>query len=278
MLQSAPELKPCPLLELHEPTAMRLIDSHAHTDATAYDADREAMFERAREVGIEAIVSIGIDVDSCRRTLALSRTHPFVFAALGIHPNSADVTDETWDAFLEVFESAADEIVAVGETGLDTYRDSCPFDVQERRFRDQLALARRHELPVIIHCRDAYDPLIDVLVDEDFRHGVIHCFGGTTEHAQTLLDHGFHLSFAGNVTYKTAESLRAAARLVPIERLLLETDAPFLAPIPERGNRNEPAFVRHTADVLADCLGTTPSELAEATTANAIRLFRLPLD
>jgi len=252
-----------------------IIDSHAHLDFESFHGEVDAVLQRAREAGVGAVVSIGIDLDSCRRTAALARDRASVFAALGIHPNEAGVSDEDFRAFVEVVR--AEEPVAIGETGLDYYRDTAPRAAQERRFRQQIALARELGLPIIVHCREAYDDLLAVLRDEDFRHGVCHCFGGEAAHADALVEHGFHVSFAGPVTFPKAEALRATVPRVPLDRLLLETDSPFLAPQPVRGQRNEPAYVRHTAEVIAGIHGVEVGELERRTTENAVRLFSLPL-
>ncbi len=252
-----------------------IIDTHAHVDATAFDEDRDAVLERAREAGVRTIVSIGIDLESCRKTLRLADEHRMIRPALGIHPNEPPSDDEDLRGLEAILDEAKDRVVAIGETGLDTYRDTCPLDVQERRFRRHIALARERGLPIIIHCREAMDEVLRVLRDEAFGHGVLHCFGGTPDHVGELVELGMHVSFAGNVTYKTAESLREAARVVPLDRLLLETDAPFLAPVPKRGKRNEPAFTRHTSEFLAETRGEKLNELAAPTTANAEALFGL---
>ena len=253
----------------------RLIDSHAHIDSDTFQGEVDALLERARDAGLIRIVSIGIHLDSCRKTLALCREHEMIVPALGIHPNEANITDETFAEFVELFDAADPRPVALGEIGLDTYWDYCPIELQERRFREQIAMARERDLPIIIHCRDAYDQLVEVVEDEAFGHGVVHCFGGTPQHAERLLARGFHISFAGNVTYKNAENLREAARVVPLERLLLETDSPYLAPVPKRGQRNESSFVAHTGRFLAELLGVDFDEFAERATRNTIELFRL---
>ncbi len=258
-----------------------IIDTHAHLDQKGLIEQLDTVLGRAREAGVHEVICIGIDLESCRRTLALvtepSSDRPDVklHAALGLHPNEPAESEATFEELAALFEDAS-EIVAVGETGLDHYWDKCPRDVQEVRFRNHLELARTTGLPAILHCRDAYDDVIRVLKDEDFRHGVVHCFTGDAAQAETLLEHGFHLSFAGNLTYPKAENLREVAAIVPIDRLLLETDSPYLAPVPKRGKKpNEPSYVVHTAEVLATCKEVSFEEVCEQATANARRLFRI---
>lgn len=256
---------------------MRIIDSHAHLDSSKFSGDLDEILERARDAGIVGIVSIGIDLDSCARTLELCRSHDWIHPALGIHPNEANISDADFERFVTLFDEASPRPVALGEIGLDTYWDRCPFELQERRFREQIEMARARDLPIIIHCREAYDELLRVVEDERFGHGVVHCFGGTRRHAEALLKRGFHVSFAGNVTYKNADDLRQAAAVVPLDRLLLETDCPFLSPVPKRGERNESSFVAHTGRFLAEHLEVDFDRLCEQTTANAAGLFGLDI-
>lgn len=255
-----------------------MIDSHAHLYFESFDPDRAEVIARARASGVEAIINIGIDVESSRKCLALACEHPGFHAAVGIHPTSkvADL-----DGDLDQIERLAREnpgrAVAVGEIGLDYHWKDVGAEEQKARLERQLVLARRLQLPVIFHCREALGDLLEILErEEGLPPGVFHCFSGGAEEARRALALEFHVSFAGNVTYRKADALLEALGEVPVEKLLLETDCPFLAPMPCRGKRNEPAFVRHTRDFLARVKGVSPEALERATDAAARRLFGLP--
>ena len=247
-----------------------MTDTHAHLDACAQPADE--LVARAREVGVEWIVSIGSGIDSCRETLAIAARHEGVFAALGIHPHQAAETEAT--RLDELRELLADErAVAVGETGLDFYRDYAPHDRQRELFERQLELAADLGKTVVVHTRAAPDETAAAL--EPFEGTVVlHCFSAP-ELLPVALERGYYLSFAGNVTYPKAEELREAARAVPAERLLAETDSPYLAPQPRRGRPNEPANVVHTVAALAEARGEDPAELTARLDANASAAFGL---
>jgi TatD DNase family protein len=256
-----------------------LIDTHAHLDDPRFADDLPAVLDRAAAAGVARVLTVGIDLATNRAALALAARHPDRLAAVvGIQPNHVAEADPA--DFDEVARLAADPLAAaVGETGLDRYWDRAPFDLQEEYFVRHLGLARRLGKPVVIHCRDAGPDVVRVLRAEFDRNGpvrgVMHSFTGDAETARACLDLGLHLSFAGMLTYKTAADLREVARLVPPERLLVETDSPYLAPVPVRGKRNEPAFVAHTAACLAGLAGLSVEELAEQTTRNARELFGL---
>jgi TatD DNase family protein len=245
-------------------------DTHAHLDACAEPADE--LVARAREVGVERIVSVGSGIDSCRETLAIAARHSGVYAALGIHPHQAAEPDAT--RLDELLELLADErTVAVGETGLDFYRDYAPHDRQRELFERQLELAADLGKTVVVHTRAASDETAAAL--EPFEGTVVlHCFSAP-ELLPVALERGYYLSFAGNVTYPKAEELREAARAVPANRLLAETDSPYLAPQPRRGRPNEPANVVHTVAALAEARGEDPAELAAQLDANATAAFGL---
>ena len=264
---------------------MILVDSHCHLDAEEFDFDRAEAIERARENGVAAMLVIGTGEPlsgNFERAVSLAEAHPQIFAAVGVHPHDAKTYDDAAEKRLIGLIHNSKKIVAWGEIGLDFYYDHSPREVQFRVFRRQINIARQLELPIIIHSRDADDETTEILLAEcsnaDFAGGVMHCFGGSAAMAERLMNVGFYISFAGNVTFKKAENLREAARVVPLERLLVETDCPYLAPIPFRGRRNEPAFVRHTAEFLADFYQIAPQELAQSTTANFERLFSINLD
>jgi TatD DNase family protein len=249
------------------------IDTHAHTNFDAFDPDRDAVYARAREAGVVAIVEVGVGLEGSRRAVARAAGVPLLRAAAGLHPTGLDTFEEDWPAFEELV--TRNDVAAVGECGLDYHWMKSPRELQERAFRLQIDLARRRSLPFIVHCREAEADLIRILRDEGYPRGVVHCFGGTREEAEEILHLGLHLSFCGNVTYPKAGALRDAARAVPLDRLMLETDAPFLPPQAKRGQRNEPAFVALTARFLADLHGAPLEELARRTTRNARRFFQI---
>jgi TatD DNase family protein len=246
-----------------------VIDTHAHLDALDDPADAIA---RARAAGVERILSVGTDPRSWDRTLALAEENEGVFAIVGLHPHEAEA-DVDFDE-LERF-TTHDKVVAVGEIGLDYYRDYAPRDAQSKRFILQLGLAKRTGLPVVIHNRSADDDTVAILRQWFDGTVVLHCFSSPAL-LSTAVESGWYVSFAGNVTYKNAEELRTAARQLPAERLLAETDCPYLAPQPVRGQTNEPAHVVHTLAALAEARGEHPAELAAQIDANAAAAFALP--
>jgi TatD DNase family protein len=257
-----------------------LIDTHAHLDEEAFDTDRAEVVARAESAGIVRIVTIGTTADTSRRSVAIAGQFPSVFAAVGIQPNyAAQAKAGDW----EVIEGLASEprVVAIGETGLDRYWDYAPFDVQIDYFQRHIALAQKLNKPFVVHCREADADIVAQLRDAAGRgplRGVMHSFTGSLETARTCLDLGLYLSLAGMLTYKKSQGLRDLVKELPLERILVETDSPYLAPQPMRGKRNEPAFVRVTANALAELAGISQDEFARQTTANACRLFNLSLD
>ncbi len=260
-------------------TVVPLIDSHCHLDQDAFDGDRAAVIARARAAGVQRMITVGAGgpLASNHAAVAIADADPDIFAAVAVHPHDAsEITDDTWDELRRLW--AHPKVVAVGETGLDYYYEHSPADVQQRHLRRFVREAGRAGLPLVIHCRDAYPDLLRIFAEEDAAAigGVIHCFSGTPAEAEACLALGFALSFSGIVTFKTAEPLREAVRITPRDRLLIETDAPFLAPLPHRGRRNEPALVRNVAEVVAAVLGIDVAEAAALTTANTERAFRLP--
>ena len=262
---------------------MNLIDSHCHIDGEAFDSDRDEVLERATEAGVVAMLTIGTGdphSDDFRKAVAVAEKYDNVYASVGVHPHDAKLYDDTGEAHL-IELARSEKVIAWGEIGLDFYYDHSPRDVQREVFRRQIRSARDIELPIIIHSRDADDETVEILTEEcsweGFR-GIMHCFGGTPEMAIALMPLGFLISFAGNVTFKKAENLREAARVVPLEKLLVETDCPFLTPEPFRGKRNEPALVVHTAQFLADLYGVESEVLATQTTQNFLRFFDLKLN
>jgi TatD DNase family protein len=259
---------------------MGLIDSHAHLDSDDYGSDLAAVVARARAAGLARIVCVGLwrAPGSFGNALELAEQDPSFFSAtIGIHPHEcARVPEEDWARHEALARDP--RVVAVGETGLDFHYDHSPRPVQEASFRRSLATARAAGKPVVIHVREADAACARVLGEEGVPEagGVIHCFTGDAPAARAYLDLGLHVSVAGVVTFRTAEAIREAVRIVPRDRLLVETDCPFLAPVPYRGKRNEPAYVVETARKVAELWGTSLEEVAAATTANVRRLFRLP--
>ncbi len=261
-----------------------LIDSHAHLDTPNYDADRAEVIARARAAGVEIMLEIaGSDIGkgSLSKGLNLAEDHPFIYVASGLHPHEASLFDDDLEWQLMAASDHA-KAIAWGEIGLDYHYDHSPREVQRRVFARQLELARMSELPVIIHTREAEDDTIAILQEHWAQRGgiefggIIHCFTSTQALADAALAMGFCISFSGVITFKTADELRAVAQSVPLDRLLIETDCPYLAPVPHRGQRNEPAFVVETAKKLAELKGMGLDEIAAITTANFKRLFKLP--
>jgi len=253
-----------------------LIDTHAHLDFDKFDDDREEVIARAFESGIEAIVTVGTDPVSWEKVWRICESQDHIFPALGYHANDLNGLDEgSWPELVEWLK--AHRPVAIGEIGLDYYWDTVPPEKQHDYFRRQLALAREMDLPVVVHCRDAHEDCLAALEDAypSGARGVMHCFSGDRQIAEQAVRLGMHLSFAGPVTYNKSDDLREAAKWAPLGRILVETDCPFLAPQPRRGKRNEPAFVRFTAEKLAEIREMSFDELAGITTANARRLFQI---
>ena len=250
------------------------IDTHAHLDDARFDPDRGAALARMADAGVALALVVGVDLATSRAALALAEGDARLRAVVGIQPNHA-AEAEPGD-FAAIAALARHPLaVAVGETGLDRYWDRAPFDLQLRLFEDHLELARELNKPVVIHCRDAGPDVAAVLEAHAPVRGVMHSFSADAETARRCLAAGLHLSFAGMLTYKSAADLREIAKAVPGDRLLVETDCPYLAPVPKRGQRNEPAFVVHTGRALAEARGESVEEVAAATTRNARALFGL---
>jgi TatD DNase family protein len=256
---------------------MHLIDSHAHLDLPDYDGDRDAVIRRALDSGVSTIITVGIGLHECRQALALAARYPFIYATLGIHPHNAAELDLAVLDFLEK-NAANPRVVALGEMGLDYFRNLAPAEAQRRAFRAQLDLARSLKKPVVIHDRDAHEDTLAILRQERAADtgGVLHCFSGDAAMAFACIDMGFYISIPGTVTFKSAAVIQEVVRRVPLEWLLVETDCPFLTPVPHRGRRNEPAHVRLVAQKIAEIKRLTPEQVAEATTANARKAFGLP--
>lgn len=256
-------------------TNFTLIDSHCHLPLIEADEDgQDALIARAREAGVAEMLCVSVDLESFPGVAAVAARVPCVHASVGVHPNTEAGAEEPSVARLvELAETHA--VVAIGETGLDYFRSSGDLDWQRTRFRTHIAAARECRRPLIVHCREAASDVIRVLREEraDEVGGVMHCFVEDWETASAALDLGFYISLSGIVTFKTATELQAVAKRLPLAQLLVETDSPWLAPVPRRGQRNEPAYVRHTADFLAVLREESPQALAAATTQNFHRLF-----
>lgn len=254
------------------------IDSHAHIEMDRFDEDREAVIKRALSAGVEIIVNVGngdVSRDSHTAAIQLAEAFPFIYTTVGLHPHEASLLDE--ELFARLMDlSKHPKVIAWGEIGLDYYYDNSPREVQRQAFRKQLQAARRRKLPAVIHTRDAEADTLAILTEEwkdSGLSGIIHCFTGTRQFAEAAIDLGFLISFSGVVTFKKAEDLRNTAKNLPLEKILIETDAPFLAPIPHRGKRNEPAYVVETAKALAELRQIAPEEVGRATSENFKRLF-----
>ncbi len=251
---------------------MRLFDTHAHMDFPQFDGDRVDLIRKLGESRV-AVLNVGADLRSSEASLGLARSYPFVFASCGVHPHDAKSFTPTAEAKLE--ELLRRGAVAVGECGLDFYRDLSPRDGQVRAFRAQLRLARRLELPVILHERSAWETFIAVLREERPPRGVVHAFAGDADRAREIVSLGLHLGIGGPFTYRKNESLRQAAAAIPLDRILPETDSPYLPPEPFRGQRNDPGKVRLVAERLATVRGMPVAELAAITWDSACRLFSI---
>jgi len=255
-----------------------LIDSHCHLDMDDYANDFDAVLARAEDAGVEKIITIGIDLASSRRALALARKYPMLKATVGVHPHDSGKAGETdWDGLLRLVAENNDAIVGWGEIGLDYAKNHSPQAIQRRQFAHQLELAAQARLPVIIHDREAHDDILTALTASTAHGhgGVLHCFSGDWSLAKKILDLGLYISLSGVVTFKNAVALQEVAKKVPLDRLLVETDGPFLAPHPYRGKRNEPAWVVKTAEHIAQLRGIPLAELAATTCDNTRRLFSI---
>jgi len=254
---------------------VKLVDSHCHLDDHQFAADRDAAIERARAAGVERMVAIGTGggPPDLEAGLRLARQYSFIYATVGVHPHdAAKATPETFAGLAAL----AREAVAIGEIGLDYHYDLSPRDVQRRVFVEQLTLAARSRKPIVIHTREAWDDTLALIRERGLPlGGIMHCFTGGPTEARQALELGFHLSFGGIVTFPKAGAVREAAALTAEDRLLIETDAPYLAPVPHRGKRNEPAFIVETVRRLAEARAVTPEHIAAVTTGNFERLFGL---
>lgn len=261
-----------------------LIDSHCHIDGKEFDEDRDEVIARALDAGVRIMLNIGTGEPksgSFEKAVELAEKYDSVFASVGVHPHDAKLFDDEAEKLLRGL-AESKKVIAWGEIGLDYYYDHSPRDVQREVFVRQLRIAKELNMPVTIHSRDADEDTVEILRDEckseNFSGGIMHCFGGSVEMARDCLDLDFLISFAGNVTFKKADNLRDAAKIVTLDKLLIETDCPYLTPVPYRGKRNEPARVVETAKFLSEFYGIEFEKLASVTTENFLKFFKLNSD
>jgi TatD DNase family protein len=254
-------------------------DTHAHLDLSPLCDAEDDVVRRAREAGVTHIVTIGIDPESDERAIEIAHRHGGVYAAVGLHPHDASGCSEDLLARLDRL-SRCDKVVAIGETGLDFFRDRSPRDAQRAAFREQVRLARKRNLPVVVHDRDAHEEILSILSEEKASEvgGIIHCFSGDLAMARRAIGMNFLVSLPGAITYKGTETQTEAVRRLPLEKLLIETDSPFLAPVPYRGKTNEPAYVPFVAKRIAEIKRLSVKDVARVTTRNAKQIFRIPVD
>jgi len=255
---------------------MMLVDSHAHLEMPDFRKDLEQVIQRAKESTIGYIFTVGTEKKDWKRALEIADLHPSIYAILGVHPhNVKEIEDRTYPTLRELCRNG--KVKAYGEIGLDFYRNLSPRDIQLRRFREQIGLAKELGLPIVVHDREAHQETLEILKSEHAEEcgGIIHCFSGDYEMAKTCMDMGFYISVPGSITFKNAEGFREIVKRIPLESLLVETDAPFLTPEPFRGKRNEPSYVRYTAQKVAEIKKVSLEKVAEVTTENALRVYRL---
>ena len=252
---------------------MQLVDSHCHINFDPLADDLDGLMDRARHNNVDYMLCVSVNLEDYPQIEALSATHPHIFSSVGVHPNSTECKDPSCDELVGL--AANPKVVAIGETGLDYYRSEGEVDWQRQRFFNHIEAAKVSRKPLIIHTRAAANDTMEMLENHDAEScgGVMHCFGEDWSTAKRALDIGFYISFSGILTFKSAESLRDVARKVPMDRILVETDAPYLAPVPVRGKINEPCYVRHTAEMLSNIRDVPLEELAAATTDNFFHLF-----
>ena len=254
---------------------MQLFDTHCHIDFPHFDEDRDDVFARMADEGVSRIVAVSVEIEQTPRLIDLVESRDNVWFSVGVHPNHEVDHEPTVEALVEL--SKHEKCVAIGETGMDFFRDALDADVQEARFRTHLKAAHIVGKPVVVHMRDADEATLRILKDEDVAGcgGIMHCFSSGWDAAKQALDMDMSISFSGNVTFKKNDDLREVARKVPLESILIETDSPYLAPVPKRGKRNEPTYVKHVAECIAEVRGISLEALAEATTTNALKRFKL---
>ncbi|MEK6591007.1 MAG: TatD family hydrolase [Nitrospinota bacterium] len=253
-----------------------MIDTHAHLEMSQFDGDREDVIKRGVNAGVSLIIDVGSDLSGSKAAVDLAHKYDFIFASVGIHPHEAK--EITSDTYTEIKTLLADpRVIAIGEIGLDYYKDFSPRDIQQREFINQIRLAREFKKPIIIHSRDAKEDTLRILKDEASSElrGIMHCFSGDEDMAKRCIDMGFYISFAGPITYPNADRLRRVINSIPTNRILIETDSPFLAPQQVRGKRNEPAYVRYVAEKMAEVKGLSPEDIERVINLNVYNLFNI---
>ena len=250
------------------------VDTHSHLNFPDFSEDYPDVIARAKKAGITVILNVGADLSTSKRAIELAQKEKICYAVVGIHPTSANNLKDKDYQELEAL-AQKKKVIAIGEIGLDYFHNSTPKEIQKRSFEMQILPAKKLNLPVIIHNRDAHQDVLAVLKEKEVKKGVMHCFSGDINLAREVLSLGLHISFTGNLTYKKNGDLRAVAKEIPLKKLLLETDCPYLPPQPKRGKRNEPSFLVYTAEELAKIKGISLEELGEITTKNAKSLFKL---
>ncbi len=251
-----------------------IFESHAHYDDPKFNHDREALFKKMTQAGIDHIVNIGADMNSSRVSIELAKKYPFIYAAVGVHPHDVQEMKEEHLETLIHF-AAYEKVVAIGEIGLDYYYDNSPREIQKLWFREQLKVAKELGLPVVIHSRDAASDTYEIIKDAELgqEKGVIHCYSGSVEMARKYVEDGFYLGIGGVLTFKKSKTIKEVVEDISLDHLLVETDAPYLAPEPHRGKRNDSTYLVHVIQKIAEIKGITPEEVESVTHANAMRLF-----
>ncbi len=251
-----------------------LFDTHAHLNDRAFDSDRDALITGLPEKGVSLVMNIGCCLDSSRDCIAMAEKYPFIYATVGSHPDSADeVNEKVLDEYRKM--CSHEKVKAIGEIGLDYHYEDIPREIQQRAFRMQMALAQELKLPVVVHEREAHDDGLRIVKEFKDVTGVFHCYSGSAEMARQLVDLGWYIGFTGVLTFKNARKAVETAASIPLERIVLETDCPYMAPEPFRGKRNDPGYLYRMAEKLAEIRGISPEEAAEVTTENGKRLYRL---
>ncbi len=256
---------------------MNLFDSHCHLEDERFAEDRAEVMARMEDAGVRRCILAGSDMDSSSRIVEMTRLHPHVYGVVGVHPHEAKTWTDECEARITQWVKE-ERVVGVGEFGLDYYYDLSPRDVQREVFVKQLLLAKKLDMPAVFHIRDAHGDILSLMKAHrnELPAGVIHCCSASVETAREYLDMGFYISFAGPVTFKNANKLLDVARFVPADRIMVETDSPYMAPVPMRGKRNEPTYVKYVAEKIAELRGIPAEEMAQLATANTCRLFRIP--
>lgn len=252
-----------------------LIDCHSHIHVKDFDRDREEVIKRATAAGVLKMIEIGFDSEGIFKVVALAKKYEFIYAVIGVHPHLASEWDETIAAKVERLAKMEEKVVGIGEIGLDYFKNFQPRELQQRVFREQLKLAKKLNMPVVIHCRDAYADLFKILDEEKPDRVLLHCFIGTAAEAEEGLKRGYYIAFTGVVTYPSAKTLREVAKFAPLDKILIETDCPFLAPQSRRSQRNEPSFIGETYKEVAKAKKLSENDLEEAVTQNTHRFFGL---